>query len=202
MIEYPSIDHSNKIRNKPCIAFYKYDGSNLRWEWQKGKGFVNFGTRTQLFDKSHDVFGCAIDIFNNTLSDGLNHVFEKHKKIKKATTVTVFTEFFGLNSFAGKHDPKDIKELVLIDVHVKGLGMLGPDDFINSFGHLKTPPVIYSGDMTQDLIDDVKNNKYNLNEGIVCKSQTPYLLWMVKIKTNTWLEKLKSIYTEDWEKLA
>jgi hypothetical protein len=34
MQQYPSIDGSGKAPlGVPCIAFYKYDGSNLRWEW-------------------------------------------------------------------------------------------------------------------------------------------------------------------------
>jgi hypothetical protein len=54
MEQYPSIEGSSKAPlGKPCIAFYKYDGSNLRWEWNPKKGWFKFGTRHELFDQSN-----------------------------------------------------------------------------------------------------------------------------------------------------
>ena len=45
MEQYPHIEGSTKAPiGEPCIAFYKYDGSNLRFEWSPKKGWHKFGT--------------------------------------------------------------------------------------------------------------------------------------------------------------
>ena len=70
MQQYPSIDGSKKAPlGKPCIAFVKYDGSNLRWEWSPKQGWHKFGTRRQMFDATDEVYGPAIPIFLNTMGD-------------------------------------------------------------------------------------------------------------------------------------
>ena len=69
MEQYPSIIGSAKAPlGKPCVAQYKYDGSNLRWEWSPKKGFHKYGTRRELFDKTDPVFGMAIEMFHDTLA--------------------------------------------------------------------------------------------------------------------------------------
>ena len=60
MLTYPSIDSigtSRIERGVSCFTFVKYDGSNLRFEWNKKNGFHKFGTRRELFDHSHPIFG-------------------------------------------------------------------------------------------------------------------------------------------------
>lgn len=62
MKDYPSIPGSSKAPQLPCIAFKKYDGSNIRAEWSKKRGWYKFGTRTQLIDKTDLVFGVVPDL--------------------------------------------------------------------------------------------------------------------------------------------
>ena len=44
MKEYPKIPNSKDFPLGQCITFEKYDGSNIRAEWTKKKGFHKFGT--------------------------------------------------------------------------------------------------------------------------------------------------------------
>lgn len=105
MKTYPSIEGS-KYPNSKCIAFKKYDGSNLRWEWRRKRGFFKFGTRTRLFDESDEVFGESIKIFFNTYAEDLEKIFIDSRM---AEPITSFTEFFGPSSFAGLHEPGEKK---------------------------------------------------------------------------------------------
>tara|TARA_Y100000310_G_scaffold340961_1_gene438528 strand:- start:4724 stop:5332 length:609 start_codon:yes stop_codon:yes gene_type:complete len=202
MIEYPTIQGLSKFPKKPCVAFYKYDGSNLRWEWQSKNGWCKQGTRHHLFDETDEVFGEAISIFKNTFVDELDKIFRTHKKFRGAKAITVFTEFFGLSSFAGVHEPDEPKELILFDVNYKGRGMVGPSDFVKIFGKLKIPEVIYEGKMNQQFVDSVRAGDYDLNEGVVCKGLSSWTLWMAKIKTEAYLQRLKNAFKDNWMQFA
>jgi hypothetical protein len=37
-------------------------------------------------------------------------------------------------------------------------------------------------------------------EGIICKGGTGHNLWMAKIKSQAYFDKLKGVFKEDWEK--
>ena len=52
MKQYPSIMGSSKAPQKPCIAFEKYDGSNMRFEWTRKCGWCKFGCRNRLIDEN------------------------------------------------------------------------------------------------------------------------------------------------------
>jgi hypothetical protein len=61
MLQYPSINGWRRSpQGKECIAFEKYDGSNLRWEWDPKKGWAKYGTRRQLFDESSPLYNQAV----------------------------------------------------------------------------------------------------------------------------------------------
>jgi hypothetical protein len=136
----------------------------------------------------------------------LDKIFNDDKDFKNAREVTVFGEYFGPNSFAGWHTPEDKKNnkmnVVIFDVDLFQKGIMKPKDFILKFSHLDIPEVIYEGNYNQSLIDDVRNNYYNLNEGVVVKGTTLTKksqvenVFMTKIKTNAWLEKVKNIHGE------
>lgn len=92
MKQYPSILGSKSAPlGKKVIAFYKYDGSNLRWEWSSKQGWYKFGTRTRLFDSTDPDFGKAIPLFLNTMGDEL---VTRCKDLEKGLkSIIVFTEF-------------------------------------------------------------------------------------------------------------
>ena len=192
---------ASKAPKKHCIAFNKYDGSNLRWEYRKKTGWCKQGTRTQLFDETSEVFGEAIKLFEETYADDIEKIIKDTPRMRNADYVTVFTEFYGPGSFAGQHVQDEPKELMLFDVQVHKRGIMDPKEFLKTFNHLKIPEVIYEGNMNQSFIDKVRDNHFVLNEGVVCKGGKKHTLWMCKIKTEAYTEALKELYEADWEKL-
>jgi len=209
MKTYPSIIGPSKAPRKPCIAFKKYDGSNLRFEWSKKQGWHKYGTRRRMFDETDEVFAPAIEIFHSTLSDNILDVVKKHKKWRNGKTITAYAEFVGPTSFAGLHDlePNSPMELVLFDVNIHQQGIISPRDFVNKFvGNMRTAEVVYEGNLNEEFIQDVRAGKYNtgdgIEEGVVCKGGSGHDLWMAKIKTLDYLDKLKKVFGNEWEEYA
>ena len=194
MKSYPEIPGSAKAPfGKPCIAFYKYDGSNLRWEWSPKKGWYKFGTRTQLFDASHPLFGQAIPIFLNTMGE---EIARRGKALERGVQkIIVFTEFFGPSSFAGLHDEKEPKELRLFDVNLHRRGIMRPRDFVHNFGDLPyAAQVIYEGNLNRQFVEDVRMGLYPVVEGVIAKGDD----FMVKIKTYEYLKKLNKVFGAEY----
>lgn len=205
MIQYPSIPSWREVElDRECIPFYKYDGSNLRWEWSPKKGWYKFGTRTRLFDKTTELYNQAIPLF---IDEGIgdivvSRVRELHKK--NPQRIVAFTEFFGQNSFAGSHLMDDFKYLKLFDVHIFGEGLLPAKTFCELFDPYLctalvyvTPeePVIFS----QEFINRIRlDNTGRFIEGVVCKGNG----WMAKVKTEAYLSKLKLVFQNKWEDYA
>lgn len=132
MKQYPSILNATGFLGRPCIAFYKYDGSNLRFEYSRKSGWHKFGTRSRLFDKNDPDFGSAIDIFLEKHAPGLDGTIKKDKLLRNAQSIIIYAEFFGPNSFTGQHQANDSKELVIFDANVHKHGILGPREFLDT----------------------------------------------------------------------
>lgn len=214
MKQYPSIEYWNKgIFGTQVYAFDKLDGSNIRAEWSRKlskktsftNGFGKFGTRTQLTYMKDPTWGLAVELFMKKYSSGLDKIFSEDKHFKNARNVTVFAEFFGPNSFAGWHSPDDRKnelmDLVLFDVDIFQKGFMKASDFIQYFEHLGIPKIVYQGYYDEQFVNDVRNNIFGLNEGVVVKGTTKTKkgaeqIWMTKIKTNEWLQRVKDILGE------
>jgi hypothetical protein len=198
MKHYPSILGSKFCTiGKPGIAFYKYDGSNLRWEWNKKSGWNKFGTRNLLFDRTTEPYNQSIEMF---LDDIGPKIIEELKQIdRNLIKTTAFTEFFGPNSFAGSHEDDDPKELRLFDVMMYRKGFIPPDQFVEMFGKYKwSAEVIYRGEIDLQFIQDVREGKYPVVEGVVCKGDD----FVFKVKTNEYLAKLKRVFQDKWEDYA
>lgn len=195
MKKYPKIEYIKDIIGMEATVFNKLDGSNLRFEWNKKRGWFKFGTRNNLMDKDYPELGVGIEIFLNKYGEDLSKVFvDKYKKVE---SFVVFGEFFGPNSFAGSHLKEDKKDVVLFDVNGYKKGFLPPDEFIQNFGHLDIPEILYKGEMSQDIITSVKENHWNLVEGVVVKGTWGKEVWMTKIKTNDWISKVKEKFKEE-----
>jgi hypothetical protein len=213
MIEYPSIINSSKAPQEPCVAFYKLDGSNVRVKYTRNKGFSLFGSRHQLFDETHPFLAGAIPSFNERYSEFLNSLFAT-KQFKDFKEIIVFGEYLGEKSFAGIHDENDkTKKFVLFDVmpiYKDRVEFLKPQTFLELFsGKVEIPEVVYEGNLNKEFISLVRENKASipLEEGVICKGlQTKGSfkgkVWMCKIKTNHYLEKLKTRFGDDWEKYS
>jgi len=162
--------------------------------------FRRIGIRCKAFDPG---MRGAIEIFYKTLAEPLERIFHDNKDIKiylsrQNSIMTVFMEYVGPNSFAGVHVPGDPMELVLFDTAVDRRGMMTPRDFVKTFGHLRIAKVVYEGNFNTEFIQDVRNGKYDVIEGVVAKGlrptgKPPHNIWMAKVKTLTWLNKLRGL---------
>lgn len=207
MKEYPSIERVRKADGRHCFAFYKYDGSNIRAEWSRKTGWYKFGSRQRLLYQNE--LAEAKDIFMRDYAEPLEKALLDYKDFHKPISALAFLEFFGPHSFAGKHDCKTLhvesnepKQLVLFDVNIFKKGICGPRTFLDAFGHLKVPEVIYKGPLDEAFVEEVREGRYPVKEGVVCKGGDGFdhSLWMHKIKTYAYLEELKRRFGPDWEK--
>jgi len=206
-LAYPKILGSQYAPMKRCIAFEKYDGSNLHWVWEKELGWYAFGTRRSRFDlddvgikefnASHPGLEEAPTIFLESWAENLSRLFCQRDYYDSAE-ITVFTEYLGENSFAGMHKNNDTKKLVLFDVELAS-GFMPPDQFVKDFEVFDIARVVYKGKLTGMFVEEVRRGKYNVTEGVVCKGGSGKDLWMVKIKTQTYMDKLKQSFKNNWE---
>jgi hypothetical protein len=215
MIVRMAVLHDPKIpdsRNAPggtCIAFEKLDGTNMHFDWDREFGWHAFGTRrdtfaltpigTAQFAQKHNHLSAAPHVFEGTLANTLEPIFAQpfyasHNSLK------IFAEFLGDHSFAGLHKPEDPKRLVLFDVWLDGYGWVSPAQFVEDFGHLPTPCVVYKGKYNGQLGEDVRNGKFGVAEGVVVKGgKGGSDVWMAKIKTSAYLQRLKAAFADNWE---
>jgi hypothetical protein len=208
MKEYPHIEYGYGIYGENVYAFDKLDGSNIRVEWDRKAakksdytgGFNKFGTRTQIISKEDQNFGDSVDLFLNKYCEPLNKIFKDEKYFRNIDKITLFAEYYGPNSFAGRHEPDDVKDVVLFDVCPYKKGFVIPKLFVEYFGHLHIPDVIYIGNYNKELIHNIRRDN-DLKEGVVCKgvrkTKGNDIVWMTKIKTNAWMDRLKNKYGEE-----
>jgi hypothetical protein len=222
MIEYPSIINSSKAPRANCVGFAKIDGSNFRAKYTQKQGFNLFGTRRELINDSHPIFGEAVTIYQEKYSKSLTDFFKEDKETRNEREILVFGEYYGYNSYAGTHVATDKKSVMIFDVMVghKNRHFYKPYDFIETFQNLvEIPPVLYMGNMNDQLIQDVREGKYTEEfhrltghnfkylEGMVCKGTLNTgafcgNMWQCKIKTLEYLNSLKERFGAEWEKYA
>jgi hypothetical protein len=191
MKTYPSIEHAIKS-NLEIFAFDKLDGSNIRAEWNKKRGFYKFGTRQFLLDRNHPILGESVDLIIDKYGKQLDQIFNE----QKYQSAIAFFEFHGPNSFAGYHQ-KEQHDVTLFDVAPYKKGILMPADFLKLFGGLDHAKLLYRGACTPEFIQKVRLGTLDSMtfEGVICKApngKTPMPL-MFKIKNRAWVEKLRTI---------
>ena len=193
MKRYPSISHIIRT-NVPIYAFDKLDGSNIRAEWERKKGFWKFGTRRRLLGDDEPVLGKAVQLVRNKYEKDLEEVFYK----KKMAKVICFFEFWGPKSFAGLHDESDAHTVTLIDINPYKKGILEPRMFIKHFGHLDIPEVVYQGRANQEFAIAIRkggSSTFKITfEGVVCKAKHKNQILMFKIKNRAWVDRVKEFY--------
>lgn len=198
MKKYESIPYYQNYIGLDIIAFDKIDGSNLRFEWSRKRGFYKFGTRNMMIDRSHETFGFAIDLFINKYSEEIDKIL-RGNKYKNFLSAVFFAELHGSKSAFGQHEfGNDVFDITIFDVDLYKKGIVGPKEFIEYFGHIGIPKVIYQGTLDQDFVSSVKSNQFNLSEGVIAKGTKKVknggneLPFSCKIKTDDWLERLKN----------
>ena len=210
MLHYPKIPGSADAPGGRCVAFEKYDGTNLHFDWDRDFGWHAFGTRRDVFnltdagvaqfEERHAHLRQCVAVFSDTLAGGLDAVFRDHPAHREAQSFEAFAEFLGPGSFAGLHKEGDPKVLRLFDVSAAPAGLVGPRQFVADFGHLPSARVVYEGKLTGKFAEDVRTGKYGVAEGVVCKGGAGGPdLWMVKVKTYAYRERLKRAFADRWE---
>lgn len=198
MKQYPSI--SGSIVDKPILAQPKYDGSNIRAEYNRKTGFSKFGSRNVLLGDDHPFLGGAIAKFREKYERDLTDLFKK----ERLEQVVCFFEYFGARSFAGFHEADDPHEVKLFDLDIYKRGLIPPRDFYDLVGHLDVAPILYEGHPNDPFVQSVKNSTLEGMplEGVICKGlplKRGYPPVMFKVKSIAWIERLKAT-REDWEK--
>lgn len=197
MKQYHSIpDDYTQYYGRKCLAFYKYDGSNMRFLWTAKQGWCRFGTRNNLIDKDTLLYGQAIDVFNEKYKERLTWAIKHDKMFQGAKEVMAFAEFFGPNSFAGQHKLAEKKDLVLFDVNIGSRGFIDPFTFRTKFASVDTAKVVYEGILNDDFCKQVRQKglpaeRQSVFEGIIAKGGEAHKLWMVKVKSRAYIEELK-----------
>lgn len=191
---YPAIPRSTgqHFRQFEAYVFDKLDGSNLRIEWTRKRGWFKFGTRKRLFDETDDVFGEAIPLFQAQLAEGLEKVARKERWDR----VTVFVEFWGDGSFAGEHVEGEPKHLTLFDVNPHKKGILGPKVFLDLFGHLQVARFLGRFNWTRGFVERVRLNQVEgiTLEGVVGKAGDGHHRIAAKAKTQSWIDRVLERY--------
>src|SRR5271166_3879848 len=149
MKAYPSI--ARDVVNIPIYAFDKLDGSNIRAEWSRKKGFYKFGTRTRLVDATDLMLGSAPELVTTKYERDLSDIFKK----ERYESAVCFFEFWGLKSFAGNHDPDEPHNVTLFDVNPYKKGILDPGAYMDLFGHLDIARLLYRGNPNADFVNSV-----------------------------------------------
>jgi len=200
MKRYPSMS-SQVIREMNVYFFEKLDGSNIRAEWSPKRGFYKFGSRNQMIDEDHPLFGEAVVLIKK-LEPKLSGMF---RDLTKERLVAYF-EFLGDNSFAGFHEMEPHR-VALLDVEIYKQGFLSSDKFVDTFKDIiPTPKFIFYGEVTPEIEEMIRAGQFPgaTFEGVVCKSSITKkwsLPAMFKIKNRNWVNKVMEKYKNQPELL-
>ena len=197
MKSYDSIEYYGDYWGLPIVAFDKLDGSNLRFEYSHKRGFYKFGSRNVMIDETNEQFGFAIKLFKDKYEEGLTKIF-KSKEYRHVLSFVCFAELIGTKSAFGQHEfGNDEFDIVLFDISQYKKGFIPPRQFIKDFGHLGIPKIVYEGNLNMEFVQRVKNNEFDLSEGVICKGVTKTKkgqdnIYSCKIKTNDWFDRMRA----------
>jgi hypothetical protein len=206
-LAYPKIPDTTGFLPKQCMAFEKYDGTNIHWVL-KTNNSVQFGTRRDRFDANKEGW-LAFNKAHPGLED-LEHAWSKvSSDIKREVwnvfswkEAIVFTEYFGPSSFAGEHKPNEKHELKVIDLQVEGV-MIDPKFIRERFYYLPQAKLLYEGKYSGQLVEDIRRGKYTKGEGAVLKGMHTVgnfaTLHMAKVKTDQYMRSLQFKFKENWK---
>lgn len=212
----PRFQDDGELKGEIVWGYNKLDGQNFAVTYNpRKKEFGPYGSRTVTVDENSEQFGDTVKWFKNSVyPDVLRSIVKEHSGKKDVFNgveeITFFFEWYGDNSFAGKHREGDEMHLALIDVFLKKRGYMMPKDYEKLFRdtEIEIPKLVYQGSLTEAVSKMVQENDWtcdgcwdkDVKEGVVFKKST--LLKgqrrpSVKIKTKWWLEKLHSMYNEE-----
>jgi len=195
MKEYISISREI-LYGVTAYVFDKLDGSNIRAEWSRKKGFHKFGSRNRLIGSDQPFLPESIPIIQDKYAEDPSRIF----KDQRYESATCFFEFWGESSFAGYHaeEPHDV---TLFDVSPFKKGFLLPQDFLKLFGELDIPKLVFQGPISHPFVDAIQDGSIPCSEeGVVCKgapTKNGYPPMMFKIKTDAWIARLREKCGDD-----
>lgn len=210
MKDYPSITGDPAGFNKQSFLVYpKWDGSNIRVEWTKKRGFHKWGRRNGLLDDSNPIITKAKPLFLAESSELEKYLIDSYGN---KDIVTVFMEFFGPKSFAGYHDPNDTHEVKVFDIWIvenqKGRFLTQSEysSLARSFNkyHLHDHQLFAESigpgpESFHKIVEQVRQGTYpgQTFEGVIMKDNKSN---MIKAKSDAWRNKVKANY-KNWEEL-
>lgn len=212
----PRIQDDGTLQGDTVWGYNKLDGQNFCVTYRPKKdAFGPYGSRTVTVDERSEQFGNTIAYF---LAKGYEDILAirvaqnsgKGQVFNGVDEITFFFEWYGDNSFAGKHEEGDEMHLALIDVFLKKKGYIEPKEYERIFRNtsIEMPELIYTGPLNADIISRIQKNDWTqpdaefptVKEGVVFKRSTlmkGQRRPSVKVKTKWWLEKLHSMYSEE-----
>lgn len=212
----PRIQDDGTLQGETVWGYNKLDGQNFCVTYRPKKdAFGPYGSRTVTVDERSEQFGNTIAYF---LAKGYEDILAirvaqnsgKGQVFNGVDEITFFFEWYGDNSFAGKHEEGDEMHLALIDVFLKKKGYIEPKEYERIFRNtsIEMPELIYTGPLNADIISRIQKNDWTqpdaefptVKEGVVFKRSTlmkGQRRPSVKVKTKWWLEKLHSMYSEE-----
>ncbi len=215
LARFPSIEGPvSTVIDEPCLAFHKYDGSNLQFKWTQQDRWCQFGTRMRTIDSQNRLFGPAIGLFMQKYADGILAAIRRYKEYRNTKSLVAFCEYYGEHTFSGLHSAGDARDLKLIDILLVESGFVLPGNFRDHFGHLDIAEVVYEGQFTRTFMREVYEGKHAVGEGVVAKGvtstrrrkgKTQQEVWTAKVKTKSWLDELQrragdsADFSNEWE---
>lgn len=194
MKRYPSIPRKVLGKKRALIThvFDKLDGSNLRFEWDRKRGWHRFGSRRRVLDREHPTFGGAMALFTATLAEPIERVAVD----QGWPALVAFAEFWGPGSLAGQHVPGAEQRLSLFDVAPYRHGFVGPERFLDLFGDCDTPRYLGQHRWDEEFVARVRAGRLDgvTFEGVVGKAGDRHRLVMVKAKTQAWVDAVVKRY--------
>lgn len=216
----PRIQDDGTLKSEMVWGFNKLDGQNFCVTYKpKHKIWGPYGSRTRTVDENDEQFGQTVKWFQDSnykpiLENLVANNRGKKQVLNGIDEMTFFFEWYGENSFAGRHQEGDEMHLALIDVFLKKKGYMEPKDYYEIFNDhgVELPELVYIGPLSSEIIERVRENDWtqegadfpNVKEGVVFKRSTMMKGQRrpsVKVKTKWWLDKLHSMYTEEECKL-
>lgn len=217
----PRIQDDGTLKGEIVWGFNKLDGQNFCVTYKpKHKTWGPYGSRTRTVDENDEQFGETVKWFQNSnymplLENLIANNRGKRQVFNGIDELTLFFEWYGEHSFAGRHQKGDEMHLALIDVFMKKKGYMEPKDYYEIFNSkgIELPELIYAGPLNAEIIEKIQNNDWtsenpefpNIKEGVVFKRSTlmkGQRRPSVKVKTKWWINKLHSLYSPDkWKEL-
>ena len=195
MKEYPSISRDCRY-GVPIYLFDKLDGSLIRAEWSRKRGFYKFGRRNGLLDDSNPILKRSVPLFEAKYAEPLSRLFRDARWMDGVA----FMEFWGPTSFAGNHAETDTQDVTLFDVVHDKKGFLEPRDFLKMFDCVDHAKLLYQGNFTHPLEDQIKAEGMTFEGGVAKGSfESPGRPLMFKAKSQAWLDRLRPLCKDEAE---